>query len=125
MCGKFQPHRSQFCLAHLIRGLKYLTTLPDQATVAYGKDLLNAMREMFEIIHKRETMEEEELILSLTEVRQDILTKGMCNVPSTKEAQNLAKRFRLNGDAYFRFITTPGVEPTNNLAEQAIRSCCD
>jgi transposase len=22
---------------------------------------------------------------------------------------------------YFRFITTPGVEPTNNLAEQAIR----
>lgn len=23
--------------------------------------------------------------------------------------------------AYFRFVTTPGVEPTNNLAEQAIR----
>ena len=23
--------------------------------------------------------------------------------------------------AYFRFITTPGIEPTNNLAEQAIR----
>ena len=23
--------------------------------------------------------------------------------------------------SYFRFITTPGVEPTNNLAEQAIR----
>ena len=22
---------------------------------------------------------------------------------------------------YFRFVTTPGVEPTNNLAEQAIR----
>ena len=33
----------------------------------------------------------------------------------------LAKRFRLHGDAYFRFITTPGIEPTNNLAEQAIR----
>ena len=45
----------------------------------------------------------------------------MCNVPRTKEAQNLAKRFRLHGDAYFRFITTPGIEPTNNLAEQAIR----
>ena len=34
----------------------------------------------------------------------------------------MAKRFRLNGAAYFRFITTPGaIDPTNNLAEQAIR----
>jgi len=41
--------------------------------------------------------------------------------PRRREAQNLAKRFRLHGDAYFRFITTPGVEPTNNLAEQAMR----
>lgn len=24
-------------------------------------------------------------------------------------------------ESYFRFITTPGIEPTNNLAEQAIR----
>ena len=37
------------------------------------------------------------------------------------EAQNLADRFRKHGAAYFRFITTPGVEPTNNLAEQAMR----
>lgn len=54
-------------------------------------------------------------------MRQNILIKGMCNVPQTKETQNMAKRFRLNGDAYFRFITTHGIEPTNNLAEQAIR----
>ncbi len=33
----------------------------------------------------------------------------------------MAKRFRKHGDAYFTFVTTPGVEPTNNLAEQAIR----
>jgi len=37
------------------------------------------------------------------------------------EAQNLARRFRKYGPAYFRFITTPGVEPTNNLTEQALR----
>jgi transposase len=42
-------------------------------------------------------------------------------VPDTAEAQNIAKRFRDHGEAYFRFITTPGIEPTNNLAEQAIR----
>ncbi len=42
-------------------------------------------------------------------------------VPETKQARNMAKRFRENGESYFRFITTPGVDPTNNLAEQAIR----
>ncbi len=34
---------------------------------------------------------------------------------------HLANRFRNHGDAYFEFITTPGIDPTNNLAEQAIR----
>jgi len=33
----------------------------------------------------------------------------------------MAKRFRKNGKAYFEFITTPGMEPTNNIAEQAVR----
>ncbi len=40
----------------------------------------------------------------------------------TRQARNMAERFRRHGDAYFRFIMTPGVEPTNNLAEQAVRS---
>ena len=52
---------------------------------------------------------------------------GVCTLgghdqrPDTKHARNLAKRFRKHGEAYFRFITTPGIEPTNNLAEQAMR----
>ena len=33
----------------------------------------------------------------------------------------MAARFEKHGTSYFRFMTTPGVEPTNNLAEQAIR----
>ncbi len=43
------------------------------------------------------------------------------NVPASHHCRNLAKRFETHGESYFRFITTPGVEPTNNLAEQAIR----
>ena len=43
------------------------------------------------------------------------------DVPATNHCRNLAKRFEKHGESYFRFITTPGVEPTNNLAEQAIR----
>jgi transposase len=33
----------------------------------------------------------------------------------------MAARFEKHGTSYFQFITTPRVEPTNNLAEQAIR----
>jgi hypothetical protein len=33
----------------------------------------------------------------------------------------MANRFRRHGKAYFEFITTPGLDPTHNVAEQAIR----
>ena len=33
----------------------------------------------------------------------------------------MSARLEKHGTSYFEFITTPGVEPTNNLAEQAIR----
>jgi transposase len=42
--------------------------------------------------------------------------------PSRAEAQTLADHFRgRRADNYFRFLTTPGIEPTNNQTEQAIR----
>ena len=33
----------------------------------------------------------------------------------------MAERFRKHAEAYFAFIITPGMDPTNNVAEQAIR----
>lgn len=53
--------------------------------------------------------------------RTDVINAAAWAPRKCKQALNLAERFRKHGDAYFRFITTPGVEPTNNLAEQAIR----
>ena len=50
-----------------------------------------------------------------------MLRCGTQNVPATNHCRNLAKRFEEHGESYFRFITTPGVEPTNRSAEQAIR----
>jgi transposase len=111
----------QFCLAHLIRDLKYLTTLPDEATKTYGKKLLEHMRRLFRTIHQREEMQGEAFTLALERTRRAIIRYATTNTPETREAQNLAKRFAQHGDAYFQFITTPGMEPTNNLAEQAIR----
>ncbi|HAJ94931.1 MAG TPA: hypothetical protein DCP02_01740 [Actinobacteria bacterium] len=66
----------------------------------------------------------------LEEAKKAIIKVVLEDVPSSlnkdgkeekRQAQNMAKRFRKHGKAYFEFITTPGIEPTNNVAEQAIR----
>jgi len=53
--------------------------------------------------------------------RAEVLGRGTRDVPTTRACLNLAKRLESHGESYFRFLTTPGIEPTNNLAEQAIR----
>src|SRR3954464_12837638 len=111
----------QFCLAHLIRDVKYLTTLPDIRDRAYGARLREALRELFAVIHRRERLSVELFQSQLEAARAEVLRCGTSDVPATKPSRNLAKRFETHGESYFRFITTPGVEPTNNLAEQAIR----
>ena len=111
----------QFCIAHLIRELKYLAGLADKATSDYGQKLLDAMRDMFGIFHKAEELTENTFTKAMDESRKAFLTIALSDVPESRQAQNIAKRFRKHGEAYFRFITTPGIEPTNNLAEQAIR----
>jgi len=110
----------QFCLAHLIRDVKFLTKLPDTANRKFGELVLGGLRWLFRVIHRREELGEGTFQAQLEEARDDLLAMGKL-APETREAQNLAKRFETNGDAYFRFVTTPDVEPTNNLAEQAIR----
>jgi len=111
----------QFCLAHLIRDVKFLRTLPSREDQSYGKRVREALRELFAVIHRREKMTATAFQKALETARQQVMRAATTRVPATRHAQNLAKPFREHGDAYFRFIATPGIEPTNNLAEQAIR----
>ena len=111
----------QFCLAHLLRDVKFLTTLPDKKQKAYGEQVREALRELFAVIHRRDTLREESFARKLEAARAEVVRVATTRVPQGKHAQNLANRFHKHGEAYFQFITTPGIEPTNNLAEQAIR----
>jgi transposase len=113
--------RVQFCLAHLIRDVKFLTTLPDARDRRYGEGLRHALKELFTVIHQRAELSQGVFRARLQAARQGVLQAGLASVPPTRHSQNMAERFRKHGEAYFTFITTPGVEPTNNLAEQAIR----
>lgn len=110
----------QFCLAHLIRDVKFLTELPNRVTANYGRRVLKGLRRLFGVIHRRESMTPAGFQRAIERARMSLLTVAK-RPPPRREARNLAERFRKHGEAYFQFITTPGVEPTNNLAEQAIR----
>ncbi len=111
----------QFCLAHLIRDVKYLTTLSDAPTQAYGERLRQALKSLFEVIHRRQALLPPAFQQALEHARQRVLAEASHHVPQTNDAQNLATRFEKHGEQDFQFITTPAIEPTNNLAEQAIR----
>lgn len=111
----------QFCLAHLIRDVKYLTTLSDPETKAYGERLRAGLHTLFAVIHRRDEMESSVFQQALEQSRDALLDDATHTIPQTKEAQNMAKRFEKHGAQYFQFITIPDIEPTNNVAEQAIR----
>jgi len=125
-CDYFSAYRKymkdfDILIAHLIRELKYLAGLSDKATADYGQKLLDAMRDMFSIFHKIDELTESDFAEAMEESRKVFLDIALTDVPDSRQAQNLANRFLQHGEAYFQFITTPGIEPTNNLAEQAIR----
>jgi hypothetical protein len=100
--------------------VKFLLSLPDAVTRRYGERLLAALRRMFRVIHRREALGPQRFGRLLERAAAKVLAVGR-RAPDRIEARNLAERFRRHGRAYFRFLTTPGIEPTNHLAEQALR----
>jgi transposase len=44
----------QYCLAHLIRDIKFLTTLPDAISKKFGEDVLQCFRIIFKLWHARD-----------------------------------------------------------------------
>ena len=110
----------QFCLAHLVRDVRYLTMLSDKVTRNYGQRLLDALKAMFQVLHRREVMKAERFTKAMEQAKARVIAKAL-SAPPRSEAQNIAERFRKHGKSYFTFMTTPGVKPTNNSAEQGIR----
>jgi transposase len=112
----------QFCLAHVIRDVKFLVEHPKAANRRYGKMLLEHLRKLFGVIHRRDTFASEASFRrTLAAARNDLVADAVMEMANTREAANLAERFFQHVDSYFRFITEPDIEPTNKVAERAIR----
>lgn len=111
----------QFCLAHLIRDVKFLATHPDSRNRRYGERLIGDLKRLFGEIHRcQELGIAQPFQWRLQSAAQALLESIELN-PNTREARNIEERFFQHGESYLTFLTTPGIEPTNNLAEQAIR----
>ena len=116
-CGVLIP----FCWAHLIRDIRFLAEHTDKSLQIWGNKLLPWVRQLFETWHRAESMTAAGFARAMDRIRRGFL-KAVRRPPQRAEAQNLAERFRgAEADNYFRFLTTPGIEPTNNQTEQAIR----
>lgn len=129
--------KAQYCWAHLIRDIRFLEKHPDKKTRVWAGQLLSRSRRLFSAWHSRDEMTDEGFHRSMLTHRNRFM-ELIGNPPSTKEAGNLAARFRTVqytsdecetpqdydlSDDYFRFMFTDGVEPTNNHSEQQIRHC--
>ena len=110
-----------FCVADLIRAVKFLTTLPDARDRAHGGRWREALRQWFAVIHRREELSAVTFRNRGEAARSEVLCCGTPDVPGTNHRRTLAKRWEAEGASYFRSLTTPGVEPTNKLAEPAVR----
>ena len=84
----------QFCLAHLIRDIKYLCEHvllrwwhKDAATKSYGERLREGMRELFAIIHLHDGWDASVFTALLQARKTLILADATTNVPIVPPAQ--------------------------------------
>lgn len=110
----------QFCWSHLIRDVKYLVTLPDAVTRRFGEKLLEKIKHLFRTWHRRDQTPPARWNREADRAKRRVLQVAK-RPPRRGEARNIAERFRKHGAHYFRFLTTLGVEPTNNAMEQRFR----
>ncbi len=114
-CDSFSAYRRyhrefgvvlQFCLAHLIRDVKFLAMRPDRRDRAYGERLIGGLRQLFGVIHRRAEFSVVEFQRRLEAARVEVLHAGTPDVPPTRASGNLAKRLAVHGESYFRLLTT-------------------
>jgi transposase len=120
----------QFCLAHLIREVKYLCEFPEPSVQRYGQALLAGLKELFNALHRRTELSAKAFALALATAEAKVwdaaldpilLPRRYPNGKVHRLIDNLSHRFSLHGEGYFHFITHPEIQPTNNSVEQAMR----
>jgi len=111
----------QYCMAHLIREIRFLAESGVDRVRRWAQRLLNLLKAMFGTLHRRQSLTVRRFDRRMEGLRRMFLRR-VRRPPADKPATQLARRFRrAAAQRYFLFLTKPGVEPTNNGTERAIR----
>jgi transposase len=111
----------QYCMAHLIRELKFLAEHSDPKLIAWGTELLKWLKKLFKTLRHAEPLSASRFANKMRRIKKGFLETVRCPPPHTL-ARNLSRRFVGEAaESYFRFLTDPRVEPTNNGTEREIR----
>jgi transposase-like protein len=122
VCDGWKPYarftkRLQRCWAHLLRESKDLSEKFEEAI-----PLHNALKELYESLNKAlKNNPPPEVRMSLWNSAQETLRHWIENVYSIEKVQRFIGKINNGFDYWFTFIINPGVEPTNNRAERALR----
>ena len=120
---KYANRLQQFCLAHLIRDIKFLATLPDEADKQFGERLLIDFKRLFHFWHLREKIPKERFDRIMLRIKGRVLRLAqMQALGERSKSRTLARRLVKHGEAIFRFLFDPAVPPTNNAAERGLRT---
>jgi len=113
--------RIQYCMAHLIREVRFLAEHNVKKLSRWGNELLEWLKKLFDTLHRRDKLTAKGFIRSMERIKAGFLSR-MRHPPNHKLAKKLARRFKGKAaEDYFRFLTEPNVEPTNNGTERQIR----
>lgn len=113
--------RVQYCMAHLIREIRFLAEQNAKTLSRWGTILLEWLKKLFDTLHRRELLTAQGWRRSMERIKTAFL-KQIRRPPDHPLAKKLAKRFTADAAAdYFRFLTELDVEPTNNGTERQIR----
>lgn len=116
------PHRHQLCWAHLLRNVRALSERKGSLAV-WAADVLALSEMVFRLWHafRGGTLDRAMLAAALEPIQlalKALLERGSRRYDA---AEGLSHELLAHWDALWTFVRLEGVEPTNNLAEQALR----
>jgi hypothetical protein len=115
--SKYNNSNHQFCLAHLIRDIKFLTTLPESEHKLFGDNLLGFFKRIFHVWNS-DFVDKIPKLKKITKRLHNFLAR----TKTTGKAKTLQKRMFKRWESLFRFVDQPELfSPTNNEAERTLR----
>jgi len=127
----YTPGQRQFCWSHLTRNLLSAQELAKTASAKrFCQEALALQRRLFRLWHRFHgdlrvrggPITRQQLIAKARPIEKAFFALGFHYVNAAQdEVCNLARAMVLQTEHFFTFIYEDGVEPTNNIAERALR----